>query len=108
MADIVDEVSHIAELGLGGAWWAERHTADALTASTVAGPRLPLGTAVVTTYPRHPLTLASQALSVQAAIGNHSLPRWARSCCASAVNSPTERWPDGQAHDDRNPGRPAD
>nr|WP_276209763.1 TIGR03564 family F420-dependent LLM class oxidoreductase [Amycolatopsis vastitatis] len=73
MADIVDEVRHIAELGLGGAWWAERHTADALTAATVAGlavPGLPLGTAVVTTYPRHPLTLASQALSVQAAIGN--------------------------------------
>ncbi|MEV5716927.1 LLM class flavin-dependent oxidoreductase [Amycolatopsis mediterranei] len=72
-ADIVDEVRRTAELGLGGAWWAERHTADALTAATVAGlavPELPLGTAVVTTYPRHPMTLASQALSVQAAIGN--------------------------------------
>jgi F420-dependent oxidoreductase-like protein len=73
MADIVDEVRRAAELGLGGAWWAERHTADALTAAAVAGlavPGLPLGTAVVTTYPRHPLTLASQALSVQAAVGN--------------------------------------
>jgi len=47
--------------------------ADALTAATVAGlavPGLPLGTAVVTTYPRHPLVLAGQALTVQAAIGN--------------------------------------
>ncbi|WAL65888.1 LLM class F420-dependent oxidoreductase [Amycolatopsis cynarae] len=73
MTDIVDEVRRAAELGLGGAWWAERHTADALTAATVAGlavPGLPLGTAVVTTYPRHPLTLAGQALSVQAAVGN--------------------------------------
>jgi F420-dependent oxidoreductase-like protein len=73
IADIVEEVRRAAELGLGGAWWAERHTADALTAATVAGlavPELPLGTAVVTTYPRHPLVLASHALSVQAAVGN--------------------------------------
>ena len=62
MADIVDEVRRAAELGLGGAWWAERHTADAVTVAAVAGlavPGLPLGTAVVTTYPRHPLPLSS-------------------------------------------------
>ncbi|MDN3359303.1 TIGR03564 family F420-dependent LLM class oxidoreductase [Actinomadura sp. DC4] len=73
MAEIVAEVQRAADLGLGGAWWAERHTADALTAAAVAGlavPDLPLGTAVVTTYPRHPLVLASQALTVQAATGN--------------------------------------
>lgn len=73
MAEIVEEVRNAAGLGLGGAWWAERHTADALTAATAAGlavPDLPLGTAVVTTYPRHPLVLASQALTVQAATGN--------------------------------------
>ncbi|MCW2914592.1 MAG: class F420-dependent oxidoreductase [Actinomycetia bacterium] len=73
IAEIVEEVRRAADLGLGGAWWAERHTADALTAATVAGlavPELPLGTAVVTTYPRHPLALASQALTVQAATGN--------------------------------------
>ncbi|HEV7721895.1 MAG TPA: TIGR03564 family F420-dependent LLM class oxidoreductase [Iamia sp.] len=70
---IVDEVRHAAQLGLAGAWWAQLFNWDALTALTVAGravPDLPLGTAVVTTYPRHPLALASQALSVQAAIGN--------------------------------------
>jgi alkanesulfonate monooxygenase SsuD/methylene tetrahydromethanopterin reductase-like flavin-dependent oxidoreductase (luciferase family) len=73
IAEIVDEVRRAADLGLGAAWWAERHTADALTAATVAGltvPGIPLGTAVVTTYPRHPLALASQALTVQAATGN--------------------------------------
>lgn len=73
IAEIVEETRRAADLGLGGAWWAERHTADALTAATVAGlavPELPLGTAVVTTYPRHPLALASQALTVQAATGN--------------------------------------
>lgn len=73
IAEIVEETRRAADLGLGGAWWAERHTADALTAATVAGlavPGLPLGTAVVTTYPRHPLALACQALTVQAATGN--------------------------------------
>jgi F420-dependent oxidoreductase-like protein len=73
MGEIVAEVRRAADLGLGGAWWAERHTADALTAATAAGlavPGLPLGTAVVTTYPRHPLVLASQALTVQAVTGN--------------------------------------
>ncbi|MFC5181696.1 TIGR03564 family F420-dependent LLM class oxidoreductase [Actinomadura harenae] len=73
IAEIVEEARRAADLGLGGAWWAERHTADALTSATVAGlavPGLPLGTAVVTTYPRHPLALASQALTVQAATGN--------------------------------------
>jgi F420-dependent oxidoreductase-like protein len=73
IADIVGEVRHAAEVGLDGAWWAERSNIDALTAATAAGlavPGLALGTAVVTTYPRHPLALASQALTVQAAIGN--------------------------------------
>jgi len=73
VAEIIAEVQQAADLGLGGAWWAERLTADPLTAAVVAGlavPGLPLGTAVVTTYPRHPLALASQALTVQAATGN--------------------------------------
>jgi F420-dependent oxidoreductase-like protein len=73
IAEMIEEVRRAADLGLGGAWWAERPTADALTVATVAGlavPELPLGTAVVTTYPRHPLALASQALTVQAATGN--------------------------------------
>jgi F420-dependent oxidoreductase-like protein len=71
--EIVDEVRRAAELGLAGAWWAQVFSWDALTALTVAGlsvPDLPLGTAVVTTYPRHPMALAGQALSTQAAIGN--------------------------------------
>jgi len=46
---------------------------DALTAIAVVGrevTRIELGTAVVPTYPRHPMVLAGQALSVQSAIGN--------------------------------------
>jgi 5,10-methylenetetrahydromethanopterin reductase len=43
---------------------------DALTAVALAGQvtsRIELGTAVVPTYPRHPVTMAQQALSAQAA-----------------------------------------
>ena len=72
-AEIIDEVRHAARLGLAGAWWAQLFSWDALTSLAVAGshvPDLPLGTAVTTTYPRHPLALAGQALSTQAAIGN--------------------------------------
>ncbi|WP_419842432.1 TIGR03564 family F420-dependent LLM class oxidoreductase [Candidatus Poriferisodalis sp.] len=45
---------------------------DALTTIAVAGREVPgirLGTAVVPTYPRHPMMLAQQALTVQSVIG---------------------------------------
>lgn len=45
---------------------------DALTALAVVGrevPGLQIGTAVVPTYPRHPMVMAMQALTVQAATG---------------------------------------
>ena len=61
----------VEENGFTSAWvphipW----SLDALTALTLASnvtERIELGTAVVPTYPRHPLALAQQALSVQAA-----------------------------------------
>lgn len=46
---------------------------DALTALSVAGaavPEIELGTAVVPTYPRHPLVLAQQASTVSSVIGD--------------------------------------
>lgn len=46
---------------------------DALTTLAIVGratSRIELGTAVVPTYPRHPLQLATQALTVQEIIGN--------------------------------------
>ncbi|BEL03892.1 TIGR03564 family F420-dependent LLM class oxidoreductase [Actinoplanes sichuanensis] len=58
--------------GLDGIWAAQALGWDALTALTVAGTQqagIPLGTAVVPVRQRHPLVLASQALSVQAATG---------------------------------------
>ena len=49
---------------------------DALTLLAAAGSQVPgigLGTGVVPVYPRHPMMLAQQALTVQAATGNRLL-----------------------------------
>jgi F420-dependent oxidoreductase-like protein len=49
---------------------------DALTAVALAGQvtsRIELGTAVVPTYPRHPVSMAQQALSAQAACGGRAV-----------------------------------
>lgn len=73
LAQVVGEVHDAAGLGLAGAWAAQIMSWDALTVLAVAGASVPgiaLGTAIVSTYPRHPLALASQALSAQAATGN--------------------------------------
>ena len=62
-----------ADLGFHSVWSAQIFGLDALTAIAIAGREVPgieLGTSVVPTYPRHPMMLAGQALTVQAAIGN--------------------------------------
>jgi hypothetical protein len=49
-----------------------RRSRDALTTLAITGREVPdieFGTAVVPTYPRHPLALAAQALTVQEAVG---------------------------------------
>ena len=54
-------------------WVPQLSDLDALTALAVIGHSVPgvrVGTAVVPTYPRHPLVMAMQALTVQAATGN--------------------------------------
>ncbi len=71
--EMTGKVHAAADAGFATAWWAQLFNWDALTTMAVVGSRVPgiaLGTAVVPTYPRHPLMLASQALTVQAAIGN--------------------------------------
>ncbi|MGH9055589.1 MAG: LLM class F420-dependent oxidoreductase [Acidimicrobiales bacterium] len=53
-------------------WIPQLTDIDALTALAVVGrevPGLRVGTAVVPTYPRHPMVMAMQALTVQAATG---------------------------------------
>jgi F420-dependent oxidoreductase-like protein len=70
---IVERMQEAAAAGLESAWMAQLFGWDALTALAVAGreaPGIALGTAIVQSHPRHPLALASQALSVQAATGN--------------------------------------
>ncbi|KAK1181005.1 TIGR03564 family F420-dependent LLM class oxidoreductase [Streptomyces sp. NBS 14/10] len=70
---VVEQARDIAASGLGTAWLPELGAWDAVTAAAAIGPQVPgltLGTSVVPTYPRHPLTLAAQALTAQAATGN--------------------------------------
>ena len=72
-AEIVAQVVEAEERGLASAWLANIRGVDALTVLALAGPatqRIELGTFVVPTYPRHPTSLAQQALTVQAATGN--------------------------------------
>ena len=69
---LVNESRQAAGTGVGTVWLPQLMAVDALTAVAaiareVAG--IEFGTAVVPTYPRHPLVLASQALTAQAASG---------------------------------------
>ncbi|MHB8439059.1 MAG: TIGR03564 family F420-dependent LLM class oxidoreductase [Acidimicrobiales bacterium] len=60
------------ELGFGGVWAGQIFGPDTLTCMAVAArevPGLDWGTAVVPTYPRHPIALAMQALTVSEATG---------------------------------------
>ena len=69
----IDELVQLARTahGHGLAFWtAQLSDIDALTALAVVGrevPGLDIGTAVVPTYARHPMVMAMQALTVQAA-----------------------------------------
>ena len=61
------------EAGFASGWLPQVGTVDALTALALAGrdtTSIELGTAVVPTYPRHPVMLAEQALTVQNATDN--------------------------------------
>ncbi|MFC7041187.1 TIGR03564 family F420-dependent LLM class oxidoreductase [Nonomuraea rubra] len=69
---IVDQSRAAATAGFAGVWLGQRDGRDALTTLAVAGRQvsgIELGTAVVPSYPRHPLALAAQALTVQEAVG---------------------------------------
>jgi F420-dependent oxidoreductase-like protein len=69
---IVEEAGRAEAEGFDSFWIAQIFGVDALTALALAGtrvPRIELGTAVVPTFPRHPMMLASQALTVQSVTG---------------------------------------
>jgi 5,10-methylenetetrahydromethanopterin reductase len=70
---MVDHVVEAEAHGFSSYWLAQLGVPDTLTAIAAMGARtetIEIGTAVVPTWLRHPLMLASQALTVQEAIGN--------------------------------------
>ncbi len=70
--EVVGQVASLRDAGIQTAWASQIFGYDALTALAAVGREVPgidLGTAVVPTYPRHPVMLAAQALTVQAATG---------------------------------------
>jgi 5,10-methylenetetrahydromethanopterin reductase len=69
---VVAQVAGLHEAGIETAWASQIFAYDALTIMAAIGREVPgiqFGTAVVPTYPRHPVMLAAQALTVQAATG---------------------------------------
>ena len=73
MRTIVDDARRAADDGFSSYWLAEHPTGgfDALTVLTAVGlsvPGIELGTAIVPTFPRHPLVLAGQALTTEGAM----------------------------------------
>ncbi len=70
--DLVDAARRTEADGFDSFWLPQIFGHDAVTAQAIIGrevPRIELGTAVVPSYPRHPMMLASQALTAQAASG---------------------------------------
>jgi F420-dependent oxidoreductase-like protein len=70
--DVVAEARQVAADGFHTWWTSQIFGYDALTVLAVVAREvadIELGTAVVPTYPRHPMMLAQQALTVQAASG---------------------------------------
>lgn len=69
-SEAVEAIDAVAAAGLDTAWLPQNYGVESLTLIAAVAPRVPdieLGTAIVPTFSRHPLTLASQALTAQAA-----------------------------------------
>jgi F420-dependent oxidoreductase-like protein len=70
--EMVERVRAAERAGFSSAWLPQSTGFDALTALAVIGSSvgpIELGTSVVPTYPRHPVMLAAQALTADAATG---------------------------------------
>lgn len=73
LTQIVDHAAEAEKAGFSSYWLAQLAVPDALTAIATMGSAtstIEIGTAVIPTWPRHPLMLAAQALTVQEATGN--------------------------------------
>ncbi len=71
--DLVEAAKSLSDAGFDTLWCSQIFAYDALTLLAVIGRELPgvgLGTFVVPVYPRHPVVLAAQALTVQSATRN--------------------------------------
>ncbi len=76
LSDTVAQLQRFADAGLDHAFAVQIFGPDALTLLAAAGAQVPgigLGTGVVPVYPRHPMMLAQQALTVQWATSNRLL-----------------------------------
>jgi len=72
VSTLVDKATQAEADGFDSFWLPQIFGVDALSVHTLIGatvPRIELGTAVVPTYPRHPVVLAGQALTVSAVSG---------------------------------------
>ena len=70
---VIEQIERAERDGFASVWLPNISGYDALITFALAGQeteRIELGTFVVSTYPRHPVALAQQALTVQAATGN--------------------------------------
>ncbi len=70
--EVIEQVQRMADAGVASATVSQIFGYDALTLLALVGQQVPdieLVTGVVPTYPRHPIMLAAQALTVQAATG---------------------------------------
>ena len=70
--DVVEQARQAEADGFDSYWAPQIFGHDALTALAVVArevPRIELGTSVVPTFPRHPMVLAQQALTVNAVSG---------------------------------------
>jgi len=69
--DLVSEATQVERDGFASYWVSQIFSHDALTVLAIIGrsvPRIELGTSVVPTYPRHPMMIAQQSHTVNAAI----------------------------------------
>lgn len=77
LAELGDQMEAVAaRAGVTSLWLPQIFGFDALTAIAALAGRAPgveIGTSVIPTYPRHPMMLAAQALTAQAATGNRIL-----------------------------------
>lgn len=70
--EVVDQFVAAEEEGFASGWLAQVIGVDALTVAALAGratSRIQIGTAVVPTWTRHPIIMAQQAMTTQAACG---------------------------------------